>query len=109
MSGRRGVKAARIGSGLGYFVAGWAAIVVGVFVGLASSASLEPDGGATAASALVALGVALIGLGFWIKLFGLIELRLMDIEERMTPEAPAEDSTAPTARPDPTTADPYLG
>jgi hypothetical protein len=95
----------RIGSGFGYFAGGWSAILLGLFVGFASSASMDRAAGSVIASALVAAGVGMIAIGFWVKLFGLVERRLFEIERRLAPEPPE----APQVKPAEPSADPFLG
>ena len=96
MSGKHSIAEARIGTGGGYFVAGWVSIVLGVFIGIASTASIGGSG-ATFATLFVAAGVALLAVGFWTKLFGLVELRLIDIQRTLAPQEPPTAPVEPAA------------
>ena len=73
-----GVAPARIGGGIGYFVVGVICFGLGVFAALAASS--ERPGAIGAAAVLLALGAGLVGIGFWVRLFGLVERRLIDIQ-----------------------------
>ncbi|HWF00027.1 MAG TPA: hypothetical protein VG248_09550 [Caulobacteraceae bacterium] len=68
----------RIGGGGGYIAAG---ILVLAFAALAA---LAAAGGGTGAAAVAGLGLAvaagLLAIGFWVRLFGRIEARLIDIQ-----------------------------
>lgn len=92
------IEPQRIGTGVAYFVFGWLAIAIGLFVGIGSSSSYAGvSAGSVFGSLLIGLGGALIAVGFWVKLFGLVERRLMDIEARLTPPKPAEAVSAADA------------
>ena len=72
------IAGARIGKATGYFVFGLLLLAFGLFAALAAAGGAR-DAEAFADFALLIAGV-LIAIGFWIRLFGLIELRLIDIE-----------------------------
>lgn len=85
---------ARIGSGIPAFWMGGIAVCIGIFFGLAGSGSADPSVSAVG-TAVLWLGCALIGLGFWIGLFHKIELRLIDIQKHLFEQA--ERQVAPTS------------
>lgn len=90
------MKSARIGSGVGYFIAGWVALSAGLFCGMAAAA------GGAGAGVLAVVLLSLVGgffaIGFWVSIAHRIELRLMDIEQALKAErsnsAPASTKTA---------------
>lgn len=88
------VAPSRIGKGTWFTALGVVCILLGVFAAMASAGGSSEAGGF--AIVFCTLGGALIALGFWVKLFGLIERRLMDIEARL---APAEADKSTPARP----------
>ena len=71
------VAAARIGTGVGFFVAGAVFLGIGAFAGLGGQAAF--------ATMCAILGGSLIAVGFWVRLFGMVERRLIDIERRLGP------------------------
>lgn len=83
MSKQGGAVAPRIGTGTGYFVSGGISIALAVVIGVGSSGTVDSEGGAVFATVLLVLGGGLIAVGFWVKLFGLVERRLIDIERRL--------------------------
>jgi hypothetical protein len=95
-----GVAAARIGTGVGFFIAG------AVFFGLAAFGALASQ--AAFAGMCAVLGGSLIAIGFWVRLFGMVERRLMDIERRLAgvSEPPSEPKNPEAAATD---ADVYYG
>jgi hypothetical protein len=73
-----GVAPARIGGGIGYIVGGMLCLALAAFAAFAASGGA--GGAAGAAAAFSALGLGLVAIGFWIRLFGLLERRLIDIQ-----------------------------
>lgn len=76
----RSVHAPRIGSGVGYFIFGTIAFLIGGLASFGGGLS-----GLGAANFFTTLGVGLVAVGFWIRLFGLLELRLIDVQKTLTP------------------------
>lgn len=72
----------RIGTGIPYFILGGLFFVIGLFPALAAI------GGANDAllfaTFLFMFGTILIAIGFWVRLFGLLEARLIDIQRAVT-------------------------
>lgn len=85
------IAAPRIGSGLGYFICGWISLGVAAFAALIGEPATVAFAGA-----MVVLAGGLIGTGFLVKLFGLVERRLIDIQAAVSP--PGTDEPEP-ARP----------
>lgn len=76
------IEPPRIGTGVGYFIGGGVSIVLGAMM---SAASTPLDSGPAAIGGfLFALGAALFAVGFWVKLFGALERRLIDIQMAVT-------------------------
>lgn len=90
----------RIGRGTWFFVLGGALIALGVF----ASAGGASNFGVGAAL----LGAGFAGVGFWSRLFHLIELRLIDLQRAASGEA-ASEPIAPTQAPDAVPSEAYLG
>lgn len=95
------IAAPRIGTGKGYFIVGAIAFGLAVFAGLAAAGGGEGAGGFSVICLSLAVGSVVIG--FWIKLFGAVERRLIDIQTAIvagrTPSAaPAEPPSIVTGR-----------
>lgn len=90
----------RIGRGTWLFVLGGALIALGVF----ASAGGASDFGLGAAL----FGAGFVGVGFWTRLFYLIELRLIDLQRAASGETTAEPVT-PTQAPSAVPSEAYLG
>jgi len=94
----------RIGRGTWLFVLGGALIALGVF----ASAGGASNFGLGAAL----FGAGFIGVGFWSRLFHLIELRLIDLQRAAsgdTAKEPAAPSQAPSQAPSAVPSEAYLG
>jgi hypothetical protein len=84
------VADARIGSGFGWFYAAAGAflfaLLFSTFGGMLGSA-LAAAGGRLC----IVLTVLFIAVGFWTRLFGLLERRLIDIQYALTGARPADE------------------
>lgn len=90
----------RIGRGTWLFVLGGALIAIGVFASAGGASNFGLG------SAL--FGAGLVGVGFWSRLFYLVELRLIDLQRA----ALGETEVAPSKQPPAATGTPseaYLG
>lgn len=100
---RRGVvDERRIGSGIGWMVAGVALLMFGVFAAL--------GGGGSVATLVLSLAGLCVVIGFWTRLFGAIEQRLIEIQIAVLGDAAktaADDPQASTERRD--SAANYIG
>lgn len=71
----------RIGTGNAYFAAGWITLAIGVLLGIVAAA------GGTGAGAIGSLFLLISGgcfsVGFWFRLFGALERRMIDIQESL--------------------------
>jgi hypothetical protein len=95
------IEPPRIGTGKGYFIAGAILILLGLFISMAGS-TLDP--GPSALGGFIAIvGASCIAVGFWVKLFGALERRLIDIQRTVTSpsEAPAPQAAAPIVHREP--------
>jgi hypothetical protein len=82
------IAAPRIGTGKGYFIAGW--VLFGLTVLVSFAAAGGGEGAREVASLLGAIGAGCFAVGFWVKLFGALERRLIDIQEALgAPGSPA--------------------
>jgi hypothetical protein len=82
------VEEPRIGRGTGYFVAGVILLFIGIFAALAASGGSSEA--APFAEIALTLAAGLIVVGFWVRLFGLLELRLIDMETALKRAAPGQ-------------------
>ncbi|WP_454761220.1 hypothetical protein [Caulobacter segnis] len=79
------VEPPRIGTGKGYFIAGWIVWGLGLFCAMAAAGG--GTGAGAIASLLAAVGAGCFAVGFWVKLFGALERRLIDIQHAIAPRA----------------------
>lgn len=82
----------RIGRGTGYFIAGGVVALIGVW-GLMA--------GDRIGAVFLALAAGCVGVGFWIRLFGLVEKRLVDIQAAVLSERSPADDAKPASGRDP--------
>lgn len=75
---RQSVTAPRIGTGMGYFVVGTFLFAFGLFAGMAAASGSQDA--IPFATLCISIAIGLIVVGFWVRLFGLVERRLIDIE-----------------------------
>jgi hypothetical protein len=80
MQDQKTIAAARIGSATGYFSVGAALLAFGLFAAIAAAAAGGGSGAAGAAALCFTFASLLIAIGFWVRLFGLIERRLIDVQ-----------------------------
>ncbi len=78
INGSNDIAPPRIGGGRAYFVLGAIFIALGLFGLVAASGGGQ--GAAAFGVAALALGGGLLTLGFWVRLFGLLEARLIDLQ-----------------------------
>lgn len=90
----------RIGSATGYFIIGAALIAFGLFAAVAAAGG--GSGAAGAAGFCLTIGALLIGIGFWVRLFAMLELRLIDLQRDLRGRDGISEATA-----QPPTADQY--
>ena len=92
----------RIGSGAAYFVAAGGLAALGMAAWLLGAG----DGGDARGLIVPALGLALVGavVGFVVRLFGLLERRLIEIQAALQP---ADSKPAPGRLPPPVGVDRY--
>jgi len=81
------IEPPRIGTGKGYFIGGVVSLVLGVLISAASSPLDRSP--AAIGGFLFALGTGLIAVGFWVKLFGALERRLIDIQTAVVSGQPS--------------------
>jgi hypothetical protein len=93
---------ARLGGGTGWFVAAGLAFVLAI--AMSAGAGEEPGLGAFAGF-LFALSAGLTAVGFWVRLFGVLERRMMAIEaylkwpDQMPPAEAGSPAINPGGRP----------
>jgi hypothetical protein len=93
------IAAPRIGEGNGYFVAGWISWAMMLLLAFISTAGWA--WASALASLLAAFGAGCFAVGFWTKLFGALERRLIDIQIAVTPAddgAPDDEPSIITGR-----------
>lgn len=73
------IEPSRIGTGNGYFILAAGMFFIGLLLMLAESI--------TFGTICFGWAVGAIAVGFWVRLFGLLEMRLMDIERRLAPQS----------------------
>jgi hypothetical protein len=89
MSTQISIAPPRIGTGAGWFIAGLLLLALGIFAALAGANGQEPSAVAVASFCLP-VAALLIAIGFWVRLFGLLELRLIDLQRVLTGNPAAE-------------------
>lgn len=82
-SGGMTMKMPRIGTGT------WAFVIGGLLIALGAFASA--GGGVSFGLGAVLFGASFVGLGFWTRLFHLLERRLIDVETAIRGEAAAPE------------------
>lgn len=82
------IEPPRIGTGKGYFIAGWIAWALFLFCAMAAAGG--GSGAEAVASLCAAVGIGCFAVGFWTKLFGALERRLIDVQRQLAPGAAVE-------------------
>lgn len=91
---RKPIAAARIGSGGVMIFLGAVGLALGVLLSAAGSSAMDP-GLSGFGFGLALLGGALLSIGFWVRLFGRIEARLIDIQRDLRGEEPTAEAVKP--------------
>ena len=106
-----GIAPRKAGSGIGFFIVGGLFLAIDVFAvltqGVGEPGAVTIRGGAITIAGVI--GGVIIALGFSVRLFGMVEARLIEIEQvilamRGTTPPPSQPSAAPLPTPPPSNA-----
>jgi len=93
------VMPVRIGSGIGWIVAGIILFSLGVFLGIVAGAATEPISLSLALLAISAGSLCLV-IGFWTRLFHALEQRLVEVQAAILGDRAREPEASDKVRAD---------